>query len=984
MAPLPFPDLGLVRPAVDAADAVAIAREVYGLAAAARELGSQQDRNFLLDTDRGRLLLKIDNAATAEAELAAQDAALAHLAARGLRVPAPITGPDGQTRQGWGGQRVRLLSFLEGTPLAASAHVGADAMYALGRLSGSVAEALAGFDAPGLDRTLQWDLRHAVAVVDQLLPAVADPVRRALMERAAADAAGRLALVADRLPVQPIHGDLTDDNVVCSLDAAGRPTPDGVIDFGDLGLGWRVAELAVTLSSLLPHAGELADVFAAVRGFAEHVPLDDAELAALWPLVVLRGAVLVLSGEQQIALEPDNAYAAERMPGEWRIFELAHGLDPDLAEAAARAAAGATTSRPAAATTSGSLAATASSPLAEAPARLLPTLGDAAVLDLTVDADELAAGRWLDSDAEWALTVAALERGHDSVVLPFGQARLTRTPPRSSTAPATTALVAEVVLPAGAPIVAPVDGEVVDADATGLVLRHAGGDLTLGPLAPSAPLGRVSAGEPLGSTVAAPDAPAARHPLARLRVQHVLLPGLAAPDFAAAPWLPAWNRLVADPAPLLGLDPLPRPSDPAEEQRRRERLFASAQERYYSEPPQIERGWREFLVDTTGRSYVDLVNNVSGIGHGHPALTDAVARQLAKLNTNSRFLYRALADLSERLVALAPHPSLDTVLLVNSGTEAVDLAIRLAQLATGRRTIVALREGYHGWSMATDAVTTSAYDNPSALANRPDWVRIADVPNAYRGTHRGSDAAASYADDFAEFIAGEQVAGFLAEPILGNAGGVVPPEGYLARAFAAVRANGGLCISDEVQVGYGRLGSHFWASAQQGVVPDILTTAKAMGNAYPLGAVITRREIAEALATEGHFFSSAGGAPASCAAGLAVLDVMQREGLQQNAAEVGAHLVRRLEALAARHPLIGAVHGAGLYLGVELVRDRATLEPADAETAAICERMLGLGVIVQPTSERQNVLKIKPPLCLSVESADFVVDALDEVLTRGW
>ncbi|WP_207454953.1 aminotransferase [Desertivibrio insolitus] len=965
-----FTDVGLVRPEVGGDDAVRIAREVYGLEASARELGSQQDRNYLLETDRGRFLLKIDNAAFADDELAAQDTALTHLANLGLHVPAPVPGPDGATRQSWQGHRVRLLTFLEGRPLASAAHVSRDAMHALGRLSGSVASALAGFTAPGLERALQWDLRVAPGVVRELLPFVPDASRRVLIERAVTDAWARVATVADRLRVQPIHGDITDDNVVCTPDPSGRSIPDGVIDFGDLGLGWRVAELAVTLSSLLPHADDLADVFAAVRAFHAESPLDDAELSALWPLVVLRGAVLVVSGEHQVSLEPGNDYAAERMAGEWRIFELARSVDPDLAEAAVQAAAGAE----------------APAPLAPA-TRLLPELGETAVLDLSVDADALAAGRWLEPDAEWLLALEALA-GHDAVVLPFGQRRLTRTPVRSVVAPETAALVTELVLRAGSPVVAPFDGEIVEADATGLLLRSAAGDLEVGPLELAVPLGPVTAGTLLGRTSSCPDAvrktDAAGHPLARLRVRHVRLPELEAPDFTSDAWFPAWARVVADPAPLLGLDPLPQRADPDAEQHRRERLFASAQERYYAHPPQIERGWREFLIDTAGRSYVDMVNNVSGIGHGHPALTEAVARQLAKLNTNSRFLYRALADLSERLVALAPHPSLDTVLLVNSGTEAVDLAIRLAQLATGRRTIVALREGYHGWSMATDAVTTSAYDNPSALANRPDWVRIADVPNAYRGTHRGPDAAEAYARDFAAFLEGESVAGFVAEPILGNAGGVVPPEGYLAAAYEAVRANGGLCIADEVQVGYGRIGSHFWASEWQGVVPDIVTTAKAMGNAYPLGAVLTRREIAEALATEGHFFSSAGGAPASCAAGIAVLDVMEREGLQQNAAEVGAHLVQRFEALAAKHPLIGAVHGRGLYLGVELVRDRQTLEPADAETQAICDRMLDLGVIVQPTSERQNVLKIKPPLCLSRQSADFVVDALDEVLTRGW
>jgi 4-aminobutyrate aminotransferase-like enzyme len=228
------------------------------------------------------------------------------------------------------------------------------------------------------------------------------------------------------------------------------------------------------------------------------------------------------------------------------------------------------------------------------------------------------------------------------------------------------------------------------------------------------------------------------------------------------------------------------------------------------------------------------------------------------------------------------------------------------------------------------------------------------------------------------------LAAFVCEPYYGNAGGMALPDGYLRQVYEATRDVGGLCVADEVQVGYGRLGSHFWGFEQQGVVPDIVTVAKAMGNGHPLGAVITRREIADAYRTQGYFFSSAGGSPVSSVVGLTVLDALRDEDLQTNARETGAYLKDRLLELAERHPLIGAVHGSGLYLGVEFVRDRESLEPATEETAAICDRLRELGVIVQPTSDRQCVLKIKPPLCLTRRSADVFADALDDVLTHGW
>lgn len=392
-------------------------------------------------------------------------------------------------------------------------------------------------------------------------------------------------------------------------------------------------------------------------------------------------------------------------------------------------------------------------------------------------------------------------------------------------------------------------------------------------------------------------------------------------------------------------------------------------------------------MSTHGRVYLDMVNNVTVLGHAHPRIADAANRQLRRLNTNSRFNYEAVVEYSERLAATLPDP-LDTVFLVNSGSEASDLAIRLALAATGRRDIVAVREAYHGWTYGTDAVSTSTADNPNALSTRPDWVHTVESPNSFRGTYRGDDVGRYAVDAVATIEAmtagGRPPAGFICETVYGNAGGMALPDGYLPQVYAALRAAGGLAIADEVQVGYGRLGHWFWGFHQQGVVPDIVSVAKSTGNGYPLGAVITSRAVADAFSSQGYFFSSTGGSPLSCAIGLTVLNVLADEDLQGNALRVGGHLKARLVELGERHPLIGTVHGMGLYLGVEMVRDRVTLTPAAEETTAICNRMLDLGVVIQPTGDHQNILKTKPPLCIDEAGADFYVDALDRVLTEGW
>ncbi len=512
-------------------------------------------------------------------------------------------------------------------------------------------------------------------------------------------------------------------------------------------------------------------------------------------------------------------------------------------------------------------------------------------------------------------------------------------------------------------------------------------DLIVDGIEPTAEEGsEIAAGAVIGSV--AGDGPDGLPP--HVHVQRVDEPGLAAPRRVIPSLADAWLRLCPDPSPLLGLAPglAAAPADDAPGLlRRRDAVLATTQVHYFEDPPRIERGWRHHLVDARGRAYIDVVNNVAVLGHSHPAVAEAVANQLRRLNTNSRFLYAAMVEFAEALVARFP-PPLDTVFLVNTGSEANELALRLARTATGNEDVLAVRGAYHGWTSATDAITTSVLDNPRALGTRPAWVHPVEAPNTYRGLHRGPDAGARYADDVRAVLShlaagGRGPSAFIAEAVFGNAGGVALPDGYLAEAYAAVRGAGGLAIADEVQVGYGRLGAYRWAFEQQAVVPDVVTVAKAAGNGMAVGAVITSRAIADAFGTEGSFFSSVGGSPVACAAGLAVLRTIDEEGLQANARDVGAHLRAGLERVMAGSPLVGAVHGMGLYLGVELVRDPITLEPAAEEALAICERLLELGVICQPTGDGNNVLKVKPPLCITRQSADVVVRAL-EVALRGW
>lgn len=947
-----FSDSALPRPSIAVDEALRIAHERYGIVGELTELGSNQDRNFLIDDGARRVLLKFSNRVYGPDELRAQNLAAEAVLGAGLRAPRCIPSRAGNDLETVvlpeGALQVRLLEFVAGAPLTGRGPFSADEARGLGELAAQVALSLAPIEHPGAAQRTQWNLRVGGDVVDLLADHVPDPILRARVRRVADGALTTLAPLRDALRTQVIHGDLTDDNIV---DDHGDV---GVIDFGDVAESWTVAELAVTCAAILHHnPREPLVVLEAIAAFHHRLPLTEVEVDALWPLVQLRAAVLVVSGEYQVSLESDNGYADGNRGPERRSFAVAADLDLATMGTLIRWRLG-----------------DRSAPCTVAtPDTLLVDAATATTLDLSTTAAGLDDGAWFEADIEERLASAA---GSSATV--WGEARLSRAMVRSPRGVATVPLGIELTVTSETRVFAPVAGVLRHVD-DAVVLEGEAYDLLLTGLDTIAADGPIDAGTALGTLAPQPQS---------LWVQVSRARGEVPPRFVPPAQAEAWKRVCPDPSALVGRAPSSAPISADAVLAERDASVARVQEHYYDDPPRIERGWREHFADTDAQTYVDMVNNVATVGHGHPRLVDAVSRQWALLNTNSRFHYAAIADFSRRLADLAPDP-LDTVFLVNSGSEAVDLALRLATAVTGRPTIVAMREAYHGWTVGSDAVSTSIGDNPRALETRPDWVRLVDAPNTYRGTHRGPDAGARYLSDLADTFAGWDaegvgIAGFIAEPVYGNAGGVMLPDGYLAGAYELVRDRGGLCIADEVQVGYGRLGSYFWGHEQQGVVPDIITVAKAMGNGHPLGAVITTRAIADAFAVEGSMFSSAGGSPVSCVVGMTVLDIMRDEGLVENARVVGAHLKARLVELGTRHPLIGAVHGLGLYLGVELVRSPVTLEPATTEATAICAALLAEGCIVQPTGDHKNVLKIKPPMVITRESVDYVVDALDRVL----
>jgi 4-aminobutyrate aminotransferase-like enzyme/Ser/Thr protein kinase RdoA (MazF antagonist) len=870
-----------------------IARELYGLDARATPLAGEHDLNFRLEANGARYVVKLHRPG---ADLALEDAVLEHL--REEPAVPRLAGPTEHT----GERTVRLLTWLEGRPWADAPGDLAD----LGRTVARIDRALAGFEHPAMRRHHVWDLRNAPELGIAVPP-------------------------VDHLPHQLIHNDANEHNVLVAEDGSVC----GLIDFGDVVWSARVCGLAVAGAyAMQGRADPARAVVPVVRGYHEVAPLREDELAVLFELMLVRLRMSVALAARQHAAAPDNVYLLISQAGVSGTLERLAGEDPDLAHFRFRDACGYEAS-PKARRIRQLLATTAAAPV------LAGDLAAAPVLDLSAampPVDGLAIGRY---DEERAVYTAP------EFQTPDGRRR-------------TRHMAVDLFAPAGTPVYAPLDGVVErreNRDRAGdygglLVLRHDGPFWTLyGHLDPDTLAeGEVSAGDEI-ARLGAREVNGGWEPHLHLQLFADLVSDL--PGVALSEEADVWRSICPDPNLLLGLPGgiAARPSRPDIVERRRT-VMSQALSLAYREPLHIVRGRGAYLYDADGRAYLDLVNNVAHVGHCHPRVVAAGQRQMAELNTNTRYLHGSVVDYARRLAATLPDP-LHVCFFVNSGSEANDLALRLAAAHTGRDEVIVLDHAYHGHLRSTIALSPYKFDGAGG-GGRPPGTRVAKLP-----TEPGA------LESLREQIGAP--AAFFAESLQGCGGQVVYPPGYLQAAFAAVREAGGVCVADEVQTGFGRIGDHFWGFELDGVVPDIVTLGKPIGNGHPLAAVVTTPEVAASFVTGMEYFNTFGGNPVSAEIGLAVLDVIQDERLQAHAREMGARLIDGLRSLD-----VADVRGRGLFLGVELdSRDRA---------AHVKEALKVRGVLISTDGPNDDVLKIKPPLVISAEDCDRFLEALCDVL----
>jgi 4-aminobutyrate aminotransferase-like enzyme/Ser/Thr protein kinase RdoA (MazF antagonist) len=1004
--------------------AEALAEGLFGFTAKAATLPSERDQNFLLTDAAGRrFVLKVANPEEELGILEMQNEAMRRLAetSPGL-CPVVVPNREGEAisvvEESGTRYFVRLVTYAEGTPLALVRPHSAELLRDLGRAVGRLSRGLDGFDHPAAHREFAWDLQAGTEVVRRHLDLIVDPVRRDWVRKLAdgfdSDAVPGLSGLKRRV----VHNDANDYNVIVGPAAAdaghfGRRSIAAIVDFGDMIHSYALSEPAAACAyAMLDKADPLAAAGEVIAGYQAEWPLDEQEADRLYPLIVLRLLLSVSLCAHQARLRPGDPYLEISKAPVWALLEQLVSIPPALARAHLRRACGfAPCADEDRAVAWLKAQACSCAPILGEPFADIPRV----VFDLSIGSPLIAQpGQAIDPAVLAAILSREMKRSGARIGLGrYDEARIiyavpTFKPEGQPLAEGRTVhLGIDVFAGAGTPVFTPIDGIVhgvrdnahpFDYGPT-VILEHRveGGRLIFytlyGHLRRASVEGlKKGTAIPRGGKVAeiGPFPENGGWP-PHLHFQIILdMLGMEGdyPGVCRAGERDIWKSLCPDPNLLLGLpaQELAEPGlSPEAILETRRSHFGKSLSVSYKKPLKIVRGFMKYLYDDTGRAFLDAVNNVPHVGHSHPRVVEAVQRQMAVLNTNTRYLHDNLARYVERLAAKCPSP-LRVCFIVNSGSEANDLALRMARQYTGQNDLIVIDGAYHGHLSSLIEISPYKFGGRGG-AGRPTRTQVVRMPDLYQGAYRYADAGAGvrYAEDADAAIAairseGRSPAGFIAESLLSCGGQIVLPDGYLAEVYKRVRAAGGVCIADEVQVGFGRVGTHFWGFETQGVVPDIVTMGKPIGNGFPLAAVVTTPQIADAFANGMEYFNTYGGNPVACAAGSAVLDVIEQEGLQENALATGRYLQAGLERLKDQHEIIGDVRGRGLFLGFELVTDRATRARAPLQAAYIAERMREEGILVSTDGPYHNVIKIKPPICFGKPEAELFLETLEKIL----
>lgn len=989
-----------------------IAEELYGISGKVFALPGEIDFNFRIASENKCYLLKVGRPDASQDYLAFQQDILLHVAGSESGIISPYPVPDlqgryiSETKDKAGNiRKVRLLNWVEGRLWSGVNPVGEGLLYSLGEEAGRLTSAMQGFQHPLAERDFEWDVAQAGWTREylDLHSKEGQEILGYFLEQYEA-----LQKPYAGLRKSVVHNDANDNNVVVTRDLKD-PRVRAIIDYGDAIHTQVINDLAVTIAyAVMGFPDPLNAALPVVKGYHSQFPLEAKELELLYVLVAMRLAISVSKSAINQEKEPDNKYLQISDAPAWELLKLWRNISGEFAHYSFRQACG-FTAHP---QEKNFQEWAAKHPVSLA--SLFPTINKEQVhpLDLSVS------GSWVGDREEagdlnlFQYKIEQLQNEVTEKIIAGGYMepralystsaydRMGNTGKESRTVH----LGVDLWVPPGTPVHALFDGEVVfavndagDKEYGGLIiLKHQAGDLpfytlhghqTIESALKLKPGDRIKKGDQVG-IIGAPPENGNWAPHLHFQLMLSLLnykndfPGVAYPSE-----LKIWQSICPDPNLLFrqsGLEPAPLTELSETINFRKEHLGKSLS-LSYEVPLKMVRGDGVYLIDHLGRKFLDTVNNVAHVGHEHPRVVRAGQKQMAVLNTNTRYLHDNINTFTRELLSTFPR-ELSVVHLVNSGSEANELALRMVQACTGQKDMIAMEVGYHGNTTGCVSISSYKFDGKGG-SGAPDFTHVVPLPDRFRGLHRGEESGPAYAghvqDRIEEIQAlGRQPAAFICESILSCGGQVELPDHFLELAYAAVRKAGGLCIADEVQVGCGRLGKEFWGFQLHGVIPDIVTIGKPIGNGHPLAAVVCTPEVAESFANGMEYFNTFGGNPVSCAIGTEVLRVVKEKKLQKNALDTGNYLKAELRKMQKEFPVIGDVRGQGLFLGIELC-DRE-LNPQTEKAAYLANRMKELGILMSTDGKDLNIIKIKPPMVFSRKHAEQLLENLQRVCREDY
>ncbi len=990
-----------------------ILAELYGLTGTAKPLPGERDFNFRIITeDNDSYILKVSRPGEDWDLLDFQQQILLHLEQGNSSLIAPRVIKDlnknsiSQHIDSHGNTRyVRLLSWINGRLWSGVNPQLDDLRKDLGVQCGTLTKSLEGFNHSKAQREFEWDVAQSLWTMKHL--ELFDEEEKQIVSHFQS-----LFLKAypsyQKLRKSVVHNDANDNNVVVSEDVL-NPTVIAAIDYGDAIQTQTINDLAIACAyAVMGNNDPLSAALPIVSGYHSQYPLLGEELAHLFGCIAMRLIISVTKSAINKVAEPDNAYLLVSEQPAWEVLRKWYNIHPDYAHYAFRSACGYDPHPNQSAFQAWAEKQNLS--LAD----LFPTLdrAEAHHLDLSVSSSWIGHVKEFNNLDFFQFKIDQLQKEVPDTIIAGGY--LEPRPIYTSTSydkignygpeSRTVHLGVDFWLPAQTPVHALFDGEVVIAVNDGgdkeygglIVLKHQFesqefytlyGHLTVASAIQHKVGDVIKKGERIALLGNYPEngnwAP-------HLHFQIMLSLFGYTEDFPGVAYyseLDTWKSICPDPNLLFKTEALKKAASLSNEEllSYRNQHLGKSLSVQYRVPIRMVRGAGQYMMDQFGRKYLDTVNNVAHVGHEHYNVVKAGQQQMALINTNSRYLHENINTLAQELLETLP-PELSVLHFVNSGSEANELAIRMVKAATGQRDIIASEVGYHGNANMCIDISSYKFDGKGGQG-APEHTHIIPLPDTFRGKYQNEDAGELYAQEVQKCVEaieakGRKLGAFIIEPIISCGGQIELPEGFLPKAYEYARKAGGLCISDEVQTGCGRMGSTFWGFQLHNVVPDIVTIGKPLGNGHPIAAVACTREVADAFANGMEYFNTFGGNPVSCAIATAVLQTVKTEKLQENSLEVGNYLKAELKKLSDDFPIIGHVRGQGLFLGIELVD--AERNPLADQTDYLANRMKDHGILMSTDGPDHNVLKIKPPIVFNMQNAKDLLLYLKKILAEDF